>query len=228
MKVLAFSLLLLLPCCGPVKPPGEVTAESPATEVPSAPRPLQDVVDELNELGANCEIDESGRAHVNINEPVKRCIKLINELPAVGCLFVNHDRRAITLEEFRALKPRPETTRFFTLYGTLSREAFSELGTRFPNLEDLTLWGQDDSDLTALPALPKLTFLRIDPVQIVTVEEAKRLALSTNLEEVMIDRASSKEVFDILRKLPNLKELWVTVTDAEGNETDYGFPSDEK
>jgi hypothetical protein len=125
-------------------------------------------------------------------------------------------------------KPRPETTWFYTLYGTLSKEAFSEFGARFPNVENLRLWGVDDSDLSALPELPKLKTFSIDWDQIVTVEEAKRLALSRNLEEVMIDRASSKEVFDILSKLPNLKELWVTVTDAEGKETDYGFPSDAK
>lgn len=186
------------------------------------------MADELYELGANCEIDESGRATVTITEPVKRCIELINELPSVKRVFLNYDGRAVSAEEFRVMKPRPETTKFHTLYGTFSREAFAEFGTRFPNIENLRLWGDDDSDLSALPELPKLKTFSIDWDQVVTVEEAKRLALSTNLEEVMIDRGSSKEVFDILRTLPNLKELWVTVTDAEGNETDYGFPSDEK
>ena len=84
------------------------------------------------------------------------------------------------------------------------------------------------SDITKLPALNKLTFLLSDYENPISVAEAKRLFLSKNLEEILIDNAESKEVFEILRKLPKIKELKVSVTNPDGEEVLYAFPESKK
>lgn len=180
----------------------------------------KEIFDAGGELQGNAPVDAF------IIETPELCIPQINKVPRIEQFFVAYFQRTIELTDFRKLRVRPETKSFYTLYGTLSKDAFSELAIKFPNIESLTLWGQNDSDLTQLPSLPKLLSFRIDYEQIVTADEAKRLALSKSLEDVSIDGASSKEVFDILSKLPRIKKLRVSVVNDGGESTDYTIPSE--
>ena len=92
---------------------------------------------------------------------------------------------------------------------------------KFPNVEDFTLWGNLDSDISKLPKLSKLKKFSSDFEHLITIEEANRLALSNQLESISIDRAESVEVFNLLKILPSIKELHVDVYNSDGEVTSY-------
>jgi len=176
---------------------------------------LSALVQKIENSGAKCGATTATELiDVQIHDTPHLCIPLINQLPRLDTVFFSCDGREVSAEDFSRFKTRPETKDFFTLYGTLSRDAFAQLAEKFPNIEELTLWGFEDSDLTALPPLPNLRKLRTEWEQPVTAEEARRIALSQNLEDITIDQGQSKEVFDILRQLPHFKALAVSTFDA--------------
>lgn len=176
------------------------------------------------EIGWRLDVSKGGKVDVQLQKNPEICIPQINKLQKVTGFFLAYDGKTLKEKEFATLKARPEATKFYTLYGTLSSNAFAKLAEKFPNIEALILWGFVDSDLTQLPPLDKLVEFAIDPDQIVTVPEAKRLAMSRNLEDIKIARAASKEVFDILKNLPKLKSLSVWISDENGHETHYQLP----
>ena len=156
-----------------------------------------------------------------VDDTPEKCLLISNKIPAIDTFYIRGSDIELSVEQLDLLEVRDETREFRILYGSVDPDTFAVLPKKFPQLRELVLWSPSDSDISRLGEFPNLTIFTSDYDNLITVEEARRLRQQSTLTSVSIDRAESKEVFDILKDLPLIEELWVSVTLADGEEVDY-------
>ena len=182
---------------------------------------VEQLVAELYEAGAEARPGSDGIWSLSVDRTPEKCLPLSNRIPAIDTFFVGGSALELTVDQLDLLKVRNETTEFRILYGSLAPDVFALLPKKFPELKELILWSHTDSDISRLGEFPNLAEFTSDYDNLITVEEAERIRLQKSLIKVRIDRAESREVFDILRQLPQIQELSVTVFREDGEEVEY-------
>lgn len=185
---------------------------------------LSELAEHINDNGGEVLVEEGVVKNVHIIHSLEKCIPHINKLPSVEVFYLSYHQTKLSDEDFNSLRVFPEAKIFHILYGVLSRESFSNLAVKFPNIEEFTLHGNVESDLSSLSALKHLKEFRSDADHTISLNEAQRISKSKNLEVIEINRASSRKVFDLLKELPKLKELSVQVFDSNEKATTYNLP----
>ena len=156
-----------------------------------------------------------------VDDTPEKCLLISNKISSIDTFYIRGSDIELSVEQLDLLEVRDETREFRILYGSVAPDTFTELPKKFPHLRELVLWSPSGSDISLLGDFPNLTIFTSDYDNLITVEEARRLRHQSTLASVSIDRAESKEVFDILKELPLIEELWVSVTLQNGEEVDY-------
>lgn len=213
--ILALVCCLLLSCekqlstkAGPVSPLSAVQAEKLAAEV--------------NEAGGEASqgVDGSGWSF-SVDDTPEKCLPISNKIPSIDTFYIRGSELELSVEHLHLLEVRDETREFRILYGSLDPDAFAVLPKTFPDLRELILWSPSGSDISRLDVFPQLAKFISDYDNLITVEEARRLRHQESLTSVHIEKGESEEVFSILKELPLIEELSVSVTLGDGEGLDF-------
>ena len=212
----ALRVILLFVCC--IHPSCEKQrSPSGGSEAPLSKVQAEQLAVEALEAGGEARYGAVGDAWwFCVDDTPERCLRISNKIPAIDTFYIGGSDIELSVKQLELLKARDETREFRILYGSVAPDTFTELPKKFPHLRELVLWSPNGSDISRLGDFLHLTIFTSDFDNLITVEEARRLRHQGTLASVSIDRGESKEVFDILKELPLIEELSVSVALENG------------
>jgi hypothetical protein len=177
---------------------------------------------EVSEAGGEASQGVDGAAwSISVDDTPEKCLAISNKIPLIDTFYIRGSELELSVEHLDLMDVREETREFRILYGRVAPDALAVLPKIFPHLRELALWSPSGSDISRLGEFPHLAKFISDYDNLITVEEARRLRHQKTLTSVHVEKAESDEVFDILKYLPLIEELSVSVTLGNGDEVNY-------
>ncbi len=188
---------------------GDVEKKTYYWELKSLGMSEEEAVAYLEGRGHAAVPQKSGGFYVTLNadqEPYGVVEEDVLALNPIDKLVGIRTIAGIEPEVFAKMRVFPNLKQFAVHY-EMPNESLPYL-SRFPNVEELTFWGDDYGNFETFPKLDQLRLFDHEATRgEFTVETARRLASCRNLEEVTITRDIPQEGIDLLKELPKLKYM---------------------